>query len=114
MADEFISEAIIPDETSFGLPASVGEPALPWRFTWRGRAFVVGEIVRAWKEHEPDRTHGGGELYLRKHWFKLRVDDGSVMTIYFQRQPASRRAARTRWWLYCRTAPLATAAKDGA
>jgi hypothetical protein len=100
MTDQFISEAITPEESSFELPSVIGEPALPRRFKWRGRTYEVREVVRAWKEHEPDRTHGGGELYLRKHWFDVRVADGSVMKIYFQRQPTSRRAAKARWWLY--------------
>jgi SAM-dependent methyltransferase len=104
MTDQFISEAITPDAGSFGLPAVAGEPALPRRFAWRQRTYEVREVVRAWKEHEPDRTHGSGELYLRKHWFEVRVDDGSVMKLYFQRQPASGRAAKVRWWLYTRRA----------
>jgi hypothetical protein len=102
MSEEFISEAITPDGTSFVLPAATGEPALPRRFIWRQRAFEVRAVVRAWKEHDPDRTHGSGHLYLRKHWFEVRVDDGSVMKLYFQRQPSSGRAAKSRWWLYSR------------
>ena len=100
VSEHFISEAIIPDAQSFGRPVAIGEPALPQRFTWRKQKFEVREVVRAWKEHEPDRTHGSGELYLRKHWFEVRVDDGSVMKIYFQRQPMSGRTAKARWWLY--------------
>ena len=102
MPDEFISEAIQPDGDSFVLPAAIGEPALPRRFRWRARGFQVRELVRAWKEHEADRTHGSGHLYLRKHWFEVRVEDGSVMKLYFQRQPPSGRAAKSRWWLYTR------------
>jgi hypothetical protein len=105
MPDQFISEAIIPDAASFGRPATVGEPTLPQRFTWRKQKFEIREVVRVWKEHEPDRTHGSGELYLRKHWFEVRVDDGSVMKIYFQRQPMSGRSAKARWWLYSLARP---------
>lgn len=104
VTDQFISEAIIPDTASFAPAAAIGEPALPLRFTWRKRNFAVREVISAWKEHEPDRTHGSGELYLRKHWFEVQVDDGSVMKIYFQRQPMSGRA-RARWWLYSVAAP---------
>ncbi len=100
MIDRFISEAIKPEAESFGLPAAIGEPSLPRRFTWRSRVYEVRDVLRAWKEHEADRTHGSGELYLRKHWVEVRVDDGSVMKLYFQRQPSSRRAATSRWWLY--------------
>jgi hypothetical protein len=100
MGDEFISETIKPDGESFMLSAAIGEPAVPRRFRWRARTLEVREVVRAWKEHEPDRTHGSGHLYLRKHWFEVRTDDGSMMKLYFQRQPASGRAAKARWWLY--------------
>jgi hypothetical protein len=54
------------------------------------------------KEYTPDRTHGSGELYLHRHWLEVEVDDGSTMKLYFERQPASRRAAKARWWLYSR------------
>lgn len=100
MTEQFISEAITPEADSFGMPAGVGEPALPRRFVWRRRTYEVREVVRAWNEREADRTHGSGELYLRKHWFEVRVGDGSVMKLYFQRQPMSGRAAKSRWWLY--------------
>lgn len=100
MSDQFISEAITPDETSFELPRTIGEPALPRRFKWRKKSYEVRQVLHAWKEHEADRTHGGSELYLRKHWFEVRVDDGSVMKLYFQRQPMSGRSAKARWWLY--------------
>lgn len=100
MTDQFVSEAITPEAGTFALPAAVGEPALPRWFKWRGNSYEVRAVLRAWKEHDPDRTHGGGELYLRKHWFEVRVDDESVMKIYFQRQPMSGRAAKARWWLY--------------
>lgn len=100
MSDQFVSEAITPEAGTFGLPTAVGEPALPRRFKWRERSYDVREVLRGWKEHQADRTHGSGELYLRKHWFEVRVDDGSVMKLYFQRQPMSGRSAKARWWLY--------------
>jgi len=96
----FISEGIGPEGNDFALPPAIGEPALPLRFTWRQQTHEVRTVRRRWKELDPDRTHGGSELYLRRHWFELLMDDGAVWTVYFQRQPASRRSAKARWWLY--------------
>lgn len=100
--ENFVSEALHPEGTGCVLPPRVGEPALPLQFTWQRQVHTVQAVRRSWKALDPDRTHGGGELYLRRHWFELQMDDGSVWTVYFQRQPGSRRLARQRWWLYSR------------
>ena len=102
---EFVSECIQPAGGAFALPAAIGEPALPLRFTWQGRTCEVREVQRQWKELDPDRTHGSGQLYLRRHWFELRMTDGSLWTVYFLRQPASGRRASARWWLYRMAVP---------
>jgi hypothetical protein len=100
-SEHFISERIVPDSTSFDTSApAIGEPALPMRFTWRKRNIAVRHVISHWKEHDPDRTHGSGQLYLRRHWFEVEVDDGSIMKLYFQRQPGAGRSAKARWWLY--------------
>jgi hypothetical protein len=100
MQDKFVSESIRPVPGSFALPPAAGEPALPLRFTWRQQMHEVRTVRRHWKELAPDRTHGASELYLRRHWFELLMDGGALWTVYFQRQPASRRSAKARWWLY--------------
>lgn len=99
--EQFISERIVPDPTALDAStAAMGEPAIPLRFSWRKKNFAVVRVLDRRKGYAPDRTHGSGELYLHRHWLEVEVDDGSVMTLYFERQPASRRAARSRWWLY--------------
>jgi len=99
--EQFISERITPDPAALDTAtAALGEPALPMRFAWRGRAYAVVRVVSRQKGYAPDRTHGSGELYLHRHWLEVEVDDGSIMKLYFERQPASRRASRARWWLY--------------
>jgi hypothetical protein len=99
--EHFISERIVPDPSAFDMAtAAIGEPALPMRFAWREKAFVDRRVISRWKEHEPDRTHGSGRLYLRRHWLEVEVDDGSIMKLYFQRQPGPTRSAKARWWLY--------------
>lgn len=102
-SESFISERITPDPTALDTStAALGEPALPMRFSWRGASFAIVRVLSRRKEYEADRTHGSGELYLRRHWLEVEVDDGSIMKLYFQRQPASGRAAKSRWWLYSR------------
>lgn len=101
----FVSEAIAPVPGSME-PAMMasGEPGLPMRFTWRGREYAVAEVLEKWRETGPCR-HGSGEQYARKHWFRIKTEDGSEMRLYFERQPASRKRAKTRWFLHSIISP---------
>ncbi len=100
MSEEFFGEPIAPVAGMFETAAMTrGEPALPDRFTWRGRQYTTAEVLEAWKETGPCRS-GGGEQYLRKHWYKIRTGEGFVMTLYFERQPRSKSRNKARWWLY--------------
>jgi hypothetical protein len=110
-AEEFVSEAIVPEPGSFDAAAMArGEAGVPRRFAWRGRAFVVAELVGSWKSSSRDR----GELYLRRHWFAVRTTTGERMTLYCQRQASSAKRAKSRWWLYSMAPPPAPAsAADG-
>lgn len=105
MPPRFVSEPITPVAGSMdsGMMAT-GEPGLPMRFTWRGREYSVAEVLETWRETGPCR-HGSGEQYARKHWFRLRTRDGSEMRLYFERQPASRKQAKARWFLHSIIAP---------
>jgi hypothetical protein len=96
----FVSERISPVGNDFALPPAIGEPALPLNFQWGQDVRKVVAVPRHWKAIEADRTHGGSERYLRRHWFELQMDNGATWTIYFQRQPGSGRTAKARWWLY--------------
>jgi hypothetical protein len=78
---------------------ATGAPGLPERFVWRGQEYRIEKVVEKWKESSPCRS-GGGERYLRKHWYRVRTTDGSQMKIYFERQARSARQAKQRWWLY--------------
>lgn len=100
MNDKFISEPIKPVEGTFDTAGMArGEPGLPGRFIWRDKEYAVSELLEKWKESGPCKG-GSSEMYLRKHWFKIMTEDGSEMTIYFQRQPRSKKQNKTRWWLY--------------
>ncbi|MHC4636280.1 MAG: DUF6504 family protein [Planctomycetota bacterium] len=76
-----------------------GEPGLPRRFIWRDTEYVIAEVLEKWQQLGPSKETGP-HMYLRKHWFKVRCTDGVEMTIYFDRQPRSKRENKTRWWLY--------------
>ena len=100
MKDEFVSEPIKPVEGTFDTGGMTrGEPGLPDRFIWRDKEYVVAEVLQKWKESGPCKS-GGPEMYLRKHWFKIRCTDGSEMTLYFERQPRTKAQSKARWWLY--------------
>ncbi len=101
-AETLISEQIIPVPGSFDSTAtSRGEPALPLRFTWRGREFEVVEVLERAKGYGPCPS---GEIYLRRHYYTVRTDDGRVMKIYFERQ-ARTPGDLNRWWLYTLQTP---------
>ena len=100
MSEEFVSESIEPVAgTSRTAAMSRGEPGLPGRFVWRDKEYTIAEVLKSWKESGPDKG-GSSEMYLRKHWYKIKTQDGPEMTIYFERQPRSKKQNKKRWWLY--------------
>jgi hypothetical protein len=47
--EQLVSEAIEPDlDAPAGLPFRVGDPIVPGRFLWRGRAYAVAAILESW------------------------------------------------------------------
>ncbi len=100
MSEQFISEPIEPVVGTMDTSrVALGQPDMPRVFTWRGREYTVAEVLETWRETSGCKS-GADEQYVRKHWFRVRTTDGSEMKIYFERQAASRREARRRWWLY--------------
>ena len=100
MSEEFVSEQIKPVAgTSHTIAMSRGEPGIPERFIWRSKEYTVAEVMQSWKESGPDKS-SSSEMYLRKHWFKIKTSDDLEMTIYFERQPRSEQQSKKRWWLY--------------
>lgn len=79
---------------------SRGEPGLPAEFTWRDQTVQVELLLEAWKQTSPEGGRAGAEVYLRRHYYKLRMSDGSSWTVYFVRQTPRSGAARQRWYLY--------------
>lgn len=105
MNSQFVSEPIQPDAASFDTGRmAAGEPGLPHRFTWRDHAYEVAELLDSWKQTGPC-SHGSGERYVRKHFYRIRTTENLEMTLYCDRQPRPRQTRR-RWWLYkIETAP---------
>jgi hypothetical protein len=99
MAEQFVSAAIQPVAGTFDTARmSRGEPGLPRQFRWKSQIFQIAQVLTTWRETGPCH-HGGGERYVRKHWFEVLADTGETMTIYFERQPRSG-SSRKRWWLF--------------
>ena len=98
--ERFVSEPIQPVVEAIDTAGmAVGEPGFPTRFVWRDTEYRVDELLEKWKETGPC-TSGGGERYVRKHWFRLRTITGEEMKIYCERKPRSARQRKRRWWLY--------------
>jgi hypothetical protein len=101
VVDEFVSETITPHKGAFDTAAmAAGEPGLPNRFTWRDASYEIVERLESWKQSGPEKGSLHGERYLRRHYFRLRMSDASVWTVYFTRQPTSGGSGRSRWFLY--------------
>jgi hypothetical protein len=94
-----VSEPILPEAGTFDAGAMAGgTPGLPTSFRWRGVERRIDECESAWKSLRPEPT--GGELYLRRHYYALRMDDGTRWVVYCLRQPSSMGGGRQRWFLF--------------
>jgi len=103
MAEEFISEPIEPPGGGFDTAAmSRGEPGAPAVFRWRDRDYAVVARVGQWKTSSREGGRATADLYLRRHYYELQMDDGSRWTVYFERQPRRSGSPKVRWFLYTR------------
>ena len=99
MARSFVSEPIVPVAGTFDTAGmSRGEPGLPGKFRWRRKEFTVVQELERWREHG-DCRNGSGERYVRKHGFRIRTDDGSILRVYFQRTVGRGAMSKARWWV---------------
>ncbi len=103
---EFISEPITPlAGTADSAAMARGLPGLPAGFEWRGVRYRVAHTIDAWKWSSRAGSSAQGQAYLRRHYFRLRLSDGSTWTVYCLRQaPRSGPGAR-RWYLLERVPP---------
>ena len=100
---EFVSEPITPVAGSFDAEAmSRGEPGLPGGFQWRGEVFTVVGMLGKWKDTSAEGARAGGDVYLRRHCYELRMSDGAKWNVYFTRQNPRSGSHKIRWYLYTR------------
>ena len=98
---ELISEPITPHPGTFEATRMArGEPGLPGGFDWRGCSTKVVELIGAWKESSREGGRAGGDLYLRRHYYRLRMSDGRLWIVYFVRQTPRSGNPKARWFLY--------------
>jgi len=98
--ERLVSEAIEPDLSApADYPYRVGEPVVPGRFRWRGEEYVVAAVLDAWKELSP-ASRAMADRYVRRHWYRVRISDGTEMKLYVERRGRVRGKAKPGWWLY--------------
>lgn len=98
---ELISQPITPKAGTFHAAAmGRGEPGLPVGFLWRDGDFTIVEIISAWKHSSNEGGRAGGDVYLRRHYYKLRMNDHTIWTVYFVRQTPKSGSPKLRWFLY--------------
>ncbi len=98
---ELISEPITPTAgTSDTAAMGRGEPGLPSGFTWKQQRREITEVISAWKHSSPEGARAGGDVYLRRHYYKLKMSDKTIWTVYFLRQSPRSGKAQKRWFLY--------------
>lgn len=103
---DFISEPIQPLKGTWETaPMGRGEPGLPAGFTWRSETRRIVRELERWKQSSPEGGRPGNEVYLRRHCYRLLMDDDSVWEIYFTRQAAKPGPKQPRWFLYTREEP---------
>ncbi|GJM44347.1 MAG: hypothetical protein DHS20C21_11890 [Gemmatimonadota bacterium] len=99
MSRSFVSEPIRPvaTDTVDAAALGAGEPSLPASFRWRDQEATV---IRVLESSRGLRVEGfSGETYLRRHEWKLQMDDGSIWEVYFERQGKKSRRNQPRWFL---------------
>jgi hypothetical protein len=40
------------------------------------------------------------DRYVRRHWYRVRTEDGSEMKLYVERRGRARGKAKPGWWIY--------------
>jgi hypothetical protein len=93
------------------------KPGLPAAFTWRGREYVVVELLKEWHDYrkrgktralyEKERgsywVHASkrrGSWGVGRDYYRVRTDTGEVFEIYYDRSPKGQ--ARIGQWILSR------------
>jgi hypothetical protein len=106
----FIDEPI---EVTFDRPPAMSKsPTCPSAFIWRGQTYPVVEMLETWVNYErrgdmarnmrPSHTLMAakrGSWGVGRFHFRVRVADGRVFEIYYDRAPASAGDRLGHWFL---------------
>ncbi len=100
---EFVAEPLEPVGGAFDTAAmGTGLPGLPNAFRWRDQEFQIAAELGSWKHSASYNGTVGGQRYLRRHYWRLRMSDGSAWTVYFIRHTPRSGSSRRRWFIYIR------------
>lgn len=104
--ERLISEPIapVPGAEPADHPNAIGEPVLPSRFRFREGEFRVDAVLASWKSYSPRAANSRGR-YVRRHWYRIRTDEGRVLTIYFVRTTATGSRKEKGWSVYSEAVP---------
>ncbi len=95
----FVSEAIEPLGSTLSVTdLARAEPSLPEGFRWRDQKRHVAEVLEKSKKMREDM----GEMYVGRHVWRLRMDDGAIWNVYFIRHAprgSGGGAGVPRWFL---------------
>ncbi len=98
---DFVSGPISPLAGTFDTSGMAGgAPGIPEGFVRNGRTTRITEILGGWKLARPEP--GSGELYVRRHYYRLRMDDGDTWVVYCLRGSTGVRTSPHRWFLHKR------------
>jgi hypothetical protein len=101
-------------------PTLEKKPGLPAAFIWRGREYVIVELMREWHDYRQrgktkafyERERGSypakssqrrGSWGVGRDFYRVGTDSGEVFDIYYDRAPKGR-VAEGPWILYRRLA----------
>jgi len=89
-------------------------PHCPDGFIWRGEEFRVVELLEEWRDFsrrgrmaQNMRPSHAGRAGVHGSWgvgrfhFRVRVEDGRVFELYYDRAPADVDDRKGKWFLYC-------------
>jgi len=98
---EFISEPIkLTGEFLGSDSAARGLVAVPAGFVWREREYRIVELLAKEKASSPEGGKAGNEVYLRREYLTVLLDDGREAVIYFERQARLGQNPKQRWFIY--------------
>ena len=101
-------------------PAREKTPPCPEGFEWQGRNFRVSEKLAEWFDYtrrgrmarnmQPAHAAvaaGRGSLGVGRFYFRVRVEDGRVFDLYYDRAPRDAGDRAGHWYLYQELKPIA-------